>query len=207
MFTPRDRTLSAQASSISSVQSAIGTLPLADFITLIGPEGYSFQESYHPKDESVWTTPIEISPTSIQVVDLPVAPVGSLNPGLYFLRYNNKVSGFHGPFSLVVSNINLTIKIGTTEAFIWAVDLRTGEPVAGGSVTIYDSLGTVLASGLTGEDGVLQTPIPVQQDPYQTYFAVLERPGDDGFGLALSTWMEGISPGYSDINVEIRPPG
>ena len=207
-LTPQDKTLSAQVASLSSVLSSLGTLPLADFITLIGPQGFSFQENYRSADERSWTTPIEISPTQMQNVDLPVSPRNeSLAPGLYFLRYENKVTGFHGPFALVVSNINLTIKINTTEAFIWAVDLRTGEPVPGAPVAVYDNQGTVLASGQTGEDGVLQASIPVQQDPYQTYFAILGQPGEDRFGLALSTWEEGISPGYFGITEDTRPPG
>ena len=139
---------------------------------------------------------------------MPVSPPEfTLSPGLYFLRYDNQVQGYHGPFTLVVSNVNLTVKINSTEAFLWAVDLRTGEPVAGASVSIYDSLGTKLAEGQTGEDGVLLTPIPVQQDPYQTYFAILGQPGEDRFGLALSTWAQGISPDYFGIHEETRPPG
>ena len=207
-LTPQDKTLSAQAASMSSVLSSIGTVSIVDFITLIGPQGYTFQESYQPADERSWTTPIEVSPTRMQVVDVPVSPPDEpLTPGLYFLRYYNKVYGFHGPFTLVVSNINLTIKINAIEAFVWAVDLRTREPVAGAPVSVYDSLGANLAAGLTGEDGVFQAPIPVQQDPYQTYFAVLGQPGEDRFGLALSTWVEGISPGYFGIREETLPPG
>ena len=64
-LTPQDKTISAQAASMSSVLSSLGTLPLADFISIIGPQGYNFQENYRPADERSWTTPIEISPTRI----------------------------------------------------------------------------------------------------------------------------------------------
>jgi uncharacterized protein YfaS (alpha-2-macroglobulin family) len=207
-LTPGDRTLSSQAASLSSVQSFIGTVPLADFIQLVGPQGYAFQENYRTADEQSWLTTLDVSATRVQTVDLPVSPSGEpLAPGLYFLRYENKAYGYQGPFTLIVSNINLALKINSTEAFLWAVDLRSGEPVSGAPVTIYDSQGTPLSVGLTGENGIYQAPIPVQQVPYQTYFAVLGQPGEDRFSLALSTWAEGISPGNFGIQEDRRPPG
>ena len=205
---PGDQTIPSQAASLSSAQSSIGTVTLADFIQLVGPQGYAFQESYRPADEQSWSTPLEVSSTRIQAVNLPISPAGEpLAPGLYFLRYENKAYGYQGPFTLIVSHINLALKINATEAFVWAVDLHSGEPVSGAQLTIYDSLGTPLSVGVTGEDGTYQAPIPVQQDPYQTYFAVLGQPGEDGFSLALSTWAEGIRPGYFGIQEETRPPG
>lgn len=207
-LTPGNRTIPSQAASLRNIRSFIGTVPLADFIQFLGPQGYAFQESYHPADERSWSMDLDVSTTQVQTVNLRVSPESDpLAPGLYFLRYEKKAFGYQGPFTLVVSNINLVFKINATEVFLWAVDLRSGEPVSGTPVTVYDSQGTPLSAGLTDEDGIYQAPIPVQRDLYQTFFAVLGQPGRDQFSLALSNWAEGISPAFFGIREERQPPG
>jgi len=92
----------------------------------------------------------------------------------------------------VSSQVNLTFKLGATEAFVWAVDLPSQRPVANAPIVIYDNLGLQLASGVTDSDGIWRGPIG-EREPYSQTYAILGAPGEENFALAINNWSLGIS--------------
>lgn len=196
-ITPQDVTLSAQAASIRSVDLSIGSIPPDQFWQYLGPSGYDTLNNAYLPDSRYWTQTLDVSGNQLSDVRLPLTPSGAaLPPGLYHYRVTApELVSPTSPFLIISSYVHLTFKLSATQAFIWAVNLRNGTPVADAPITIYDFDGNTLASGSTDEEGIFQTAIPVKPDVYGTYFTVLGNPGDDNFSLAYSNWNSGLQ-GY-----------
>src|SRR5581483_507045 len=99
-------------------------------------------------------------------------------------------------------------KRGVDSALVWAVDLNTGEPVAGAAVTLYDRGGAQLASGQTAADGTLSVPVsrPVvgSYGDVPDLYAVLNR--TDDVALAAQTWTGTATQPYAnDFPVSLYP--
>ena len=97
------------------------------------------------------------------------------------------------------SQVNLTFKLGATEALVWAVDLPSQTPVTNTSIVIYDSTGNQLASGTTDQNGLWKGTVN-ERLPYSQVYAILGQPGDETFALAVNSWGSWISAwdfGYS----------
>ena len=101
---------------------------------------------------------------------------------------------------LVVSRANLAFKMSERQAFVWATDLNSGEPIGGMDVSVLQPDGKLLARGTTDADGVFVAPIegPKTQDE-RWRWAYGEAPlyvtgrGAGGlFAMVGSTWSEGI---------------
>jgi alpha-2-macroglobulin len=195
-LTTQDTSLQVQAANLDSIPASLGTLTWQDFLDMTGPDSYEFRQSFVPENLRQWTQPVDISPNLRQPVDFYVTPERTpLSPGLYMLRWNLANENIHsGPFILVVSPYHLTLKISPLDALVWVVDLRNGQPLPDAPVSIYNQKGEVLASGLTDSDGVFASSIPVQEDMYTGFYAVLGQPGQELFGLASSAWNMGIAP-------------
>jgi uncharacterized protein YfaS (alpha-2-macroglobulin family) len=207
-ITPQDASLSAQVASLTRIPVSMGSIPLPDFITMLGPNGYDFRQNYHPADQRDWLQTLDGNPTRLQSTDVYVNPDRNpLQPGLYYLKFNlPQVKVNTGPFLLVSSNINLTFKLSSTGAFVWAVDLRTNIPLSGATVTIYDESGVPLAIGQTDNEGIFQGLIPQLESLYKNFFAVIGQPGQDTFALTMTSWNQGVAGWDFGISSDFSPP-
>ncbi len=196
-LTPQDTRLGVQATNIDSVDLSLGSLPYADFITFLQDGSYDYFQEYQPANAQVWRHTLDLPGDQMYAAQLPIQPDGTgLEPGLYYLSLDTaEVNYPPGPFVLVSSNTHLTLKLSSTWAFVWALDLRTNAPVSGATVGIYDRSGALLVSGQTDADGIFQSAIPAQKSLYSSYFAMIGQPGDPDFALSLSNWNMGIE-GY-----------
>lgn len=195
-LTPQDASMKAQATNYYQVPVSAGSLPLNDFFSLAsGENAYEMRQNYQPADQVAWTQSLPLTPNRSQFVDLYISSNQTPRPpGLYFMRVQMpREQNFTATYLLAVSNVQMTFKLGATDALVWAVDLRTYQPVTGAPVTIFDQSGNPLADGTTDEQGVMRTAIPPAKDPYSTFYAVMGQPGAEGFGLAVSTWNQGLS--------------
>ena len=197
LYHPARFTLSAQAASIRSVDLSIGSIPPSQFWQYLGPAGYETLNNAYLPDAQYWTQPLDVSGSRLSDVRLPLTPNGAaLLPGLYHYRVTApELVSPTRPFLIISSHVHLTFKLSATQAFIWAVDLRNGNPVADAPITIYDFDGNILTSGNTDDEGIFQTAIPAKPDIYGTYYTILGNPGDDYFSLAYSNWNSGLQ-GY-----------
>jgi uncharacterized protein YfaS (alpha-2-macroglobulin family) len=202
--TPQLPQIPAQATNLTELPLQSGSLPLQDFFRLLGPDGAALRQTYQPADAAAWILPIDLLPNQRQPVQIPLAPPESrtLPPGLYFLRASAPASG---PFLVVLSHTQLTFKLSASDAFVWAVDLQTQQPVAKAPVTIYAQNGSQLATGQTGSDGVFQAHIDRSATSFQNYFAVLAQPSEAQFGLAANNWNRGVGRGNFGVSSEDRP--
>ncbi len=208
-LTTRDDGVLAQVTNLSAIPISIGSMTIDDLVQMYSTNGWEFRQTFAPADAASWTFHPEVPANKSTTVSLPVTPHGQPGaPGLYFMKLDIPDSaGFTNNIILAISHYQATLKLSPTQAFVWAVDLDTNAPAVDLPVTVYDQSGQVLASGSTDFSGVFQGDITAYQEPYNTSFAILGQLGEDNFGLAFSTWSEGISPYDFDIRANPFPSG
>jgi hypothetical protein len=85
---PQDASLVAYATNVSSLSLSLGSVPLEDFMAMLGPDGYSLRNNYHSEDERSWEQALELVPNISQPAEIYVTSDRSpLEPGLYYLRF------------------------------------------------------------------------------------------------------------------------
>ena len=109
---------------------------------------------------------------------------------------------------LVVTRTHLLVKRSENQVMAWAVDLASGEPLAGQAVNVYQhkvetygdpttGVGVErevrkVASGSTDADGVFLATLAEDLERWDTMFVELERPDDAA--LSSPNWGDGIDP-------------
>jgi len=151
--------------------------------------------SFAPPADSVlrrWSLDLQapLNETRYTPLDL-AADGGTLEPGLYLLEMHAAgvtYEQWSHRHLLVVSTVNLTLKTEANETLVWATDLRTGEPVAGLSLRLYDweghQQGSLIAA-TTDSDGLASLP------GSNVGVTVV---GDEPFTMASIEWSNGVSP-------------
>lgn len=189
---PEDPNISVQAVNLNTLTVSSGSMSLDDFLRT--QTDYDYQQSYAPANLQTWTVKPNLprndnQPVLIKLSDSP------LSPGIYYAKVDSPDIEYHqyNRYSLVVSNLNVTIKTSPSEAVLWAVDLRSQTPAQNVPLTIYDSKGALVASGSTDANGLWRGALPQNPDDKRV-IAILAQPGDDLFGVANSNWGQGISP-------------
>ncbi len=208
-MTPEDSSITAQVTNLPLLPTSLGSLPLVDFFSLAsGDNSYNLRMAYHSPDERTWQQSLDLVPNNSQAVEVSLNPEQQpLDPGLYYLRFAPRVRDYYdAPQLLVVSNTQVVFKLSATEAFVWAVDLRDNQPIPNAPVVVYNESGTALASGETDAEGIFRGSVPSPEDPYTTFYAVVGQPGEDHFGMALSTWDQAIAGWDFGIPVDPRGP-
>ncbi len=124
-----------------------------------------------------------------------------LSPGYYFLAASSAGSSQTDDMFLVVTRTNLVVKRSDNQVMAWAVDLASGQPLAGLPVSVYHQTQAKtsglyqepqeVASGSTDADGVFMTTLTVGE-PWDPMFVVVGRPDDAAF--ASLSWSGGIDP-------------
>ena len=193
LFTrPDDPRVSVQAVNLNSVFVYKGVMTISEFLQF--QTDYNFEQNYAPteQDFSTLTPNLERNNNQPLLIDLSSKP---LSPGVYFINIDSPDIQYRdgNRRTLVVSNVNVTIKTSPTETLIWAIDLRTQKPVRNVPVMFYNLKGESIANGITDDNGLLRSPI-VMKGYSEGVIAILGQPGDDQFGMASTDWNQGISP-------------
>lgn len=198
-LTSHDRSLAAEITGIRDLPVAIGPVPIEDFVRMTND--YEFRGNYRPADERSWHQKFDVNLNKTQDIRLYLTPDQEALPtGLYSLRAGIPDRGRGSePQMLVVSDQNLVLKIGATDALVWAAQLSDQTPMAGAPVAIYDSDGELLISGQTDAQGLFYGTFPARKNPYNTALAVVGQPGTENFAAAFSDWNQGIQPWSFDL--------
>ncbi len=134
---------------------------------------------------------------SFQAIDL-VEGGGRLTPGLYYLETDSpqvEERGYYGhQHLLVVSQTNLTLKVGQREALVWATDLATGQPVAGLNVAFYDDDRRQVGTATTDNEGIARLDLGNRRHRSSILAVVLADGDRSGFSAVSENWARGISP-------------
>lgn len=201
---PDEPALSARAVNIQRADVTVAPLTTQDYFTL--QSSFDLRQAYAPADPFTYSRAFDLPANTQDEVTLPLAePNNQLPPGLYYVSVASPQMQLNSKFIEFVasSQVNLTFKLGATEALVWAVDLPSQTPVPGAPVTIYDEGGNVIGSGTTNANGIWQGA--VTRSTGQVY-AMLASPGDPNFALALNNWSVGINAWDFGYAQRVQPP-
>jgi len=183
----------------------------ADFMSLQS-YGNTSVRGFTPKAENLvkqWTMPVS-APANVKLmthIDLTGAQGERLPTGLYLLKLT--APGVKDPsfFLFSRSRLNLTVKQSPQQTRVWATDLATGRPVANLALNLHTASTTPAASGVTDAAGLYSDDTIGTSSSTRAFFAVAGRPGQDDFGIAMSTWSSGISAWDFDVDYDYSPGG
>lgn len=191
---PEESTLQASATNISSLAIQSASLSVEDVV-------YSFNarsESLEFQPEETWTQTFDLPRNKNQIIDINLTPDGSaLEPGMYQFKITSpQISRdyYDLTFWLVVSRMQLTMKLSQNELFVWAVDGQKRSVVSGKIISVYDSDYKLAGSAKTDASGVARIDLADFKSPRGYYMAVLGETGDADFSAGFTFWQEGIQP-------------
>ncbi|GAB4464206.1 MAG: hypothetical protein Kow0070_25690 [Anaerolineales bacterium] len=201
---PEEPLLAARAVNIQSADVTVAPLTVQEYFAL--QSSFDLQQTYTPNNPASFSQTLSLPPNLQSDVKLRLAEANNqLPPGLYYVNIASPQIQTKSRLTEFVasSQVNLTFKLGATEALVWAVDLPSQTPVAGAAVTLYDEAGNVLTSGITDANGLWQgviTPVTGQ------VYAMLAAPGDPNFALAANTWNSGLHAWDFGYPQSVQPP-
>jgi uncharacterized protein YfaS (alpha-2-macroglobulin family) len=181
--------------NVSRIDFQLARLSADEFGRLSRTGSYADFQEFQPSPQQLirsWSIQSEGALNEAVYVRVPVVGPGggSLDPGFYLLIADApEIEGDIRHFMIVV-NANLTFKDSFDESLVWLTNLQTGQPIAGAPVTFYDEGFRQIGRGVTGADGVIETPMPHLDYLWTLRYAVV----DDGniFAVAVNGWSEGI---------------
>ena len=208
--TPDQSSILLQVTNIAELTYSLGAVPIEEFQQLIAPDSYALRQSYRPERELTLLRELDIPPNQSTAVEIPLSlDGGPLAPGIYSLRFNTGIDNIYsGPYFLIVSNNNTTMKLSATDVLVWAINIQDGSAVMNTPVTVFAESGEILVQGQTNTEGILYSEIPVREmeDIYGVSYAFLGEPGDENFSAGLSSWGQGFDGGSFGYPVDYSPP-
>ncbi len=142
-----------------------------------------------------WSESVAVAPDTMETVSV-VLQTNPLASGVYLLTLDSPDDQEPAQGRLIViRRVELVLKYGPEESLVWAVDLGTGQPLAGLPVRLLDEEGAEIGAGTTDAQGVWLAShgVPAGDNPWAGVFAVSGSPGDDRFGLTSTTWSYGVA--------------
>ena len=218
---PDEPVLHANATNILRADVSVAPIAFSDFQQLTGPNGYDALQTFEPQNSVPHSQTYSLTSSRSEPISLPLTEKGDdLATGFYYVKVDSPqldqavsaqdtTVNYAGPtdrkYLIAVSNLNLTFKIGATDALLWATDLRTNEPVSA-PFTIYDSSGAAVISAQTDEQGLWKGDLAAQDQPGQNYTVVLSEPEQEDFGVAQTSWNSGVAPWDFGLSLQSSPP-
>ena len=184
--------------NLAEVKFDLHSVPIADLVRLTGREYWQAWDRYRPTADTLlrqWTVQTKAARNERGYLREPLADAkgDALAPGVYYLQLSGALSRNQTPPRqlIVRADLNVTLKSSSNSALAWVTDLKTGLPAPGVAVRFMD--GTNDVSATTDMDGVATVTLPSSRKPWDSFIAVASgRNGE--FGVASSTWQDGISP-------------
>ncbi len=206
--------------NVGRVDFALYRMGMTDFLQATGEDSWDFWENYSGKRRNLvrsWSLEVhpDLNSSVIYGTNLAGEKGARLAPGIYYLEATVPPEAVYpeargyGWLStqrqiLIVSAVNLTFKTTSTDALVWATDLKTGQPVPNLPISIYDKQGNLLDEGRTGTDGVFVADRHEPIDIWKSVYAFVGNPNrpDERFAVAINQWSDGISPWEFGVPVE-----
>lgn len=109
-------------------------------------------------------------------------------------------------FSL--TNIGLTLKYSASKTLVWAIDLKTGEPVTDAAITFYSNDAKKIIEGKTDAKGFLEADFDIksfktENNSGDPLFWVTAEKGED-FAFISSQWSSGMRAWNFGLNEDIH---
>ncbi|MCB8923281.1 MAG: Ig-like domain-containing protein [Ardenticatenaceae bacterium] len=193
--------------NVSTLNLALYDLGLPLNLVLNPYEVYNYNPITQPRQ--TWNLPLE---ERNGVTAVPLANGGTLPTGVYLLTVSapeldpNTYYWQNQRNLLVVADTNLVVKEMFDEVHVWTTDLASGQPVAGRNLTLYNVRGVQVGTAVTDANGFANFSRSTRPDYLEGVIVVSNQPGELGFGMASSNWLQGVSPWEFGLNVAYNPP-
>lgn len=185
--------------NMSEVRFRLASVPVEDLVKLSGRNYWDAWNSYTPRRADVireWARKTTAAANESGWLREPLADAqgNALKPGVYLLTLygmSNAAYRDNPPKQLIVrTDLNVTLKAGSSDALAWVTDLKSGLPVEGVTVRFTD--GKTDLSAVTDRDGVATVKYADNpRKPWDGFIAIAQGPNGQ-FGLASSNWTDGI---------------
>ncbi|GAB4279950.1 MAG: hypothetical protein Kow0080_32500 [Candidatus Promineifilaceae bacterium] len=146
-----------------------------------------------------WQITPDTPRNEVDVTSLSLADGGSLPTGAYLLSLDapeleNDARYWQNQQNLlIIADTNLVVKEMFDNVYVWATDIRSGQPVNGRSLTLYNQQGVQLATAVTNQNGF--AAIAYKSSRFlEGVIVVSNQPGEVGFGIGASQWNTGVEP-------------
>jgi len=197
----------ARTTNVSRVSFSRGELSLVEFIQ--GLQDRQTLPDLASRIDASWVKLYYPDNNVTESVGLPTTASGqALDPGLYFLKIEPTIGQeavSNPPALLVVSPVQMVLKVSNRQAFVWTVNLGDNTPVADTLVSFYDSTANIIGTCSTDVHGTCEAEIAPRSQPYSPIFAVIGQPGDEGFSLASSNWDLGLASWNFGLASDLHP--
>ena len=187
---------------VEHVDLALHHIELDDFLArMTDPEVWSPAREYNPPQSSLinsWR--VAGSADGKRQDEVATLADEGLAPGIYFAEIS--APGLDTQWAntrqfLNVSTAALSMKLSADRLLVWAVDARTGLPVAGETVRVFGESSALVGTGITDVSGLahVYTDRPVYRGGQTVYFRGLARVKDD---------LRYTPPDMDSVSVSIR---
>lgn len=200
---PDDPITVAQTTNMDSFNYAIAPLAFTNYVA----RDQWYNNGFIPADLQTYTVTVPGADGRSTRVPFRLADK-RLPTGLYYVTFSAPQVEYYRsfPYVAISSDVNVTLTSGATEVLVWAVDMRTDNPVINAPVTIFNKNGAVLASGTTDDQGLMKAKIAPQEHAYAPLYATINAPGDDQFGFGYNDWDFGINAWDFGVNANYEGP-
>jgi uncharacterized protein YfaS (alpha-2-macroglobulin family) len=190
-----------QFRNVEKLSYRLSQVARQDFLALFQP---AWRDNKKPPSSTLVYSWVQTVTAPLNKLGLDLAhislPDGSPLPsGAYLLEVEGLPGKAHDWRMLIVTGLNLALKRSDKQTFVWATDLRTGQPVSGLQLSVYDMDKTLIVQGETNDVGVFKTDqAPKCLDRWECaygwrpLYVVAEGEGEQ-WGFVASTWDEGIA--------------
>ncbi len=195
--------------NMDKINYSLSRVERDDFLKLIGRDSFQLWQNYKPPAANKlrdWTQAVSTSLNAARLVSTTLTTGAPLAAGVYYLEANasaNAAGKTWDKHLLVVTGVNLALKRTSSEALVWATDLKTGKPVANLPLTLFGSASTAIESGQTDADGVYRTALNNVR-VFDAVFAISEQAGRVVAAVG-SDWSNGIAPFDFSLPVQYEP--
>ena len=200
-----------QATNLNTVTIEISPISINDLITLLHPDNYDYRQVFLPETLETRVENLNLTRNINEIIRLPLTYESNpLTPGIYYLGITSAdLSDEFGQkfqkYYLIVSENNLVLKVGPDQALVWATKLANRTPVSETPLTLCNTEGEQLASGVTDAEGLFTSEINRSGVSYTNFFTVMGEPGSTEFGFSISTWGQSTAYYESGIRMNTSP--
>jgi hypothetical protein len=190
--------------NVELVEAELFRVPLNEFLKLTSQNQWEFWQNYRIPDRTanrIWSrsyaSRVGRNITAQQIISLTGEGGELLAPGLYLLEVKQpQITPDTMPAQalIVLSNYNLTLKKSQHgQSIAWLTDLRSGQPMAGQSVSFYLEQ-KPLATAVTDADGIASAQWSLTpENSYWPVRALSGEPGQPTFAAVSSEWNNGVA--------------
>lgn len=147
-----------------------------------------------------WSFPIDIPQNEVTTFSLSLADGGTLPTGVYLLSLTapettEDVRYWQNQRTLLVmADTNIVVKQTFEAVHVWVTDLRSGEPAANRSLTLYSEQGVQVGTAVSDANGFAAFDYQPLNEYFETATVVSEEPGAVGFGIGSTAWQGSNNP-------------